>query len=134
MLNCFKCCIKFEDVYEMFIICFICRKYFCIKCYGNHKHNNVESHFETLQNMIKDKTNTLYKPLNHYNWKNCLEIYQDAFMQRITTICICRQRCDFIGFYRQLVNIKERFNYLFIEMIFKKLFCRDVYNHILSFI
>ena len=134
MLNCFKCCINFEDKYDKFSICFICRKSFCVECYGNHKHNNVESHFETLQNMIKDKTNTLYKPLNHYNWNNCLEIYQDAFMQRITTICICRQRCDFIGFHRQLINIKERFNYLFIEMIFRKLFCCDISNHILSFI
>ena len=133
-MNCFKCNINFEDKYDKYTICFICRKSFCVECYGNHKHNNVESHFETLQNMIKDKTNTLYKPLNHYNWNNCLEIYQDAFMQRITTICICRQRCDFIGFHRQLINIKERFNYSFIEMIFKKLFCRDVCNHILSFI
>ena len=133
-MNCFKCNINLEDKYDKFSICFICRKSFCVECYGNHKHNNVESHFETLQNMIKDKTNTLYKPLNHYNWNNCLEIYQDAFMQRITTICICRQRCDFIGFHRQLINIKERFNYLFIEMIFKKLFCCDISNHILSFI
>ena len=131
---CFVCNVKIEDIYDKFSICFICRKSFCVECYGNHKHNNVESHFETLQNMIKDKTNTLYKPLNHYNWNNCLEIYQDAFMQRITTICICRQRCDFIGFHRQLINIKERFNYLFIEMIFRKLFCCDVYNQIMSFI
>ena len=63
MLNCFKCRIKFEDVYEMFIICFICRKYLCIKCYGNHKHNNIKSNYEDLYDIVKDKTNTLYKPV-----------------------------------------------------------------------
>ena len=134
MLNCFKCCIKFEDKYDKYSICFICRKSFCIECYEKHKHNNVESQFETLQDIIKEKTNTLYKPLSKYNWNECLEIYQDSIRERMTIICICRQRYDFIGFHRQLVNIKERFNYLFIEMIFKKLFCCDICNHILSFI
>ena len=134
MLNCFKCCIKFEDVYEMFIICFICRKYFCIKCYGNHKHNNVESYYEDLYNIIKDKNDTLYKPLPIYDCNTSSEIDHAIYMERMMKRYIVRQRCDFISFYRQLVNIKERFNYSFIEMIFKKLFCRDVYNHILSFI
>ena len=63
MLNCFKCSIKFEDVYEMFIICFIFRKYFSIKFYGKHKHNNVESYYEDLYNIIKDKTMRFIK---HY--------------------------------------------------------------------
>ena len=131
---CFKCCIKFEDVYEMFIICFICRKYFCIKCYGNHKHSNIESYYEDPYNIIKDKNDTLYKPLPIYECNTSSEIDHAIAMERMMNRYIVRQRCGFISFYRQLVNIKERFNYLFIEMIFKKLFCCDVYNHILSFI
>ena len=103
MLNCFKI---FEDKYDKYTICYVCRKTFCIKCYGNHKHNNVESYFEKLQDIIKEKTNTLYKPLRPYNWNECLEIYQDSIRDRITTICICRQRGDFISFNRQLMNIK----------------------------
>ena len=131
---CFKCCIKFEDAYEMFIICFICRTYFCIKCYGNHKHNNIESYYEDLYNIIKDKNDTLYKPLPIYECNTSSEIDHAIAMERMMNRYIVRQRCGFISFYRQLVNIKERFNYSFIEKIFKKLFCRDVYNHILSFI
>ena len=134
MLNCFKCCIKFEDVYEMFIICFICRKYFCIKCYGNHKHNNIKLNYEDLYNIIKDKNDTLYKPLPIYDCNTSSEIDRAIAMERMMNRYIVRHRCDFISFYRQLVNIKERFNYSFIDMIFKKLFCCDVYNHILSFI
>ena len=134
MLNCFKCCIKFEDVYEIFIICFICRKYFCIKCYGNHNHINVESYYEDLYNIIKDKNDTLYKPLHICDWNTSFEVDHAIAMERMMNRYIVRQRCDFISFYRQLGNIKERFNYLFIEMIFKKLFCCDISNHILSFI
>ena len=52
MLNCFKCRIKFEDKYDKYTICYACRKTFCIECYGNHKHNNVESCFEKLQDII----------------------------------------------------------------------------------
>ena len=105
----FNCETKFEDIYDKYTICFICRKSFCIECYGNHKHNNVEADFEDLLKIIKEKSNTLYTPLKEYN---CLEIYQDAIIGRITTICICRQQCDFINFHRQLINIKERFTYL----------------------
>ena len=84
---CFKCCIKFEDAYEMFIICFICRKYFCIKCYGNHKHNNVESYYEDLYNIIKDKNDTLYKPLPICDWNTSFEVAYEMFI-----ICfICRK-------------------------------------------
>ena len=54
------CCIKFEDVYEIFIICFICRKYFCTKCYGNHKHNNTKSNYEDLYNIKSLRKNSIY--------------------------------------------------------------------------
>ena len=134
MLNCFKCCIKFEDVYEMFIICFICRKYFCIKCYGNHKHNNIESNYEHLYNIIKDKNDTLYKPLPICDWNTSFEVDYAIAMERMMNRYITHHRCDFITFCRQHTNMKERFNYLFIEMIFKKLFCFDIFEHILSFI
>ena len=134
MLNCFRCCIKFEDAYEMFIICFICRKYFCIKCYGNHKHNNVESYYEDLYNIIKDKNDTLYKPLPIYDCNTSSEVEHAIAMERMMNRYIVRQRCDFLSFYRQLVNIKERFNYLFIEMMLNKIFCFDIFEHILSFI
>ena len=134
MLNCFKCCVKFEDVYEMFIICFICRKYFCIKCYGNHNHNNVESFYEYPYNVIKDKNDALYKPLPICNWNTSFEVDYAIPMERMMNRYITRHRCDFITFCRQHTNMKERFNYLFIEMILNKIFCFDVYNHILSFI
>ena len=90
MLNCFKCCIKFEDVYEMFIICFICRKYFCIKCYGNHKHNNVESYYEDLYNIIKDKNDTLYKPLPICDWNTSFEVDYVIAMERMMNHYITR--------------------------------------------
>ena len=134
MLNCFKCCINFEDKYDKFSICFICRKSFCVECYGNHKHNNVESYYEDLYNIIKDKNDTLYKPLPICDWNTSSEVDHAIAMERMMNRYITHHRCDFISFYRQLVNIKERSKYSFIEMIFKKLFCRDVYNHILSFI
>ena len=134
MLNCFKCCIKFEDVYEMFIICFICRKYFCIKCYGNHKHNNIKSNYEDLYNVIKDKNDTLYKPLPICDWNTSIDVDQAIAMERMMNRYISRRRCDFITFYRQQTNMKERFNYLFIEMMLEKLFCSDITNHIMRFI
>ena len=83
---------------------------------------------------MKDKNDTLYKPLPIYDCNTSSEVDHAIAMERMMNRYITHHRCDFISFYRQLVNIKERFNYLFIEMIFKKLFCRDVYNHILSFI
>ena len=113
---------------------FFCRKSFCVECYGNHKHNNDVLDFEDLLKVTKEKSNTLYTPLKEYNWNNCLEIYQDVIMERITTIPICRQRSDFISCQKQMVNIKKRFKYLFIEKVLKKLFCRDITEHILSFI
>ena len=63
MLNCFKCSVKSEDVYEMCIICFICKKYFCITCYHKHHHNNTESHCEDLFDIIikKNKENNELK-------------------------------------------------------------------------
>ena len=134
MLNCFKCSIKFEDVYQMFIICSICRKYFCIKCYGKHKHNNIESNYEDLYNVIKDKNDALYKPLPICDCNTSFEVDYAIAMERMMISYITHHRCDFITFYRQHTNMKERFNYLFIEMILNKIFCFDVYNHILSFI
>ena len=134
MLNCFKCSITFEDVYEMFIICSICRKYFCVKCYGNHKHNNIESCYEDLYNVIKDKNDALYKPLPICDWNTSFEVDYAIAMERMINHYITHHRCDFITFYRQHTNMKERFNYLFIEMILNKIFCFDIYNHILSFI
>ena len=134
MLICFKCRIKLEDVYEMFIICFICRKYFCIKCYGNHKHNNIESNYEHLYNIIKDKNDTLYKPLPICDWNTSFEVVYAIAMERLMNRYMIRLRCDFISFQRQLISMKERFNYLFIKMLFIKLFCCDIYEHILSFI
>ena len=122
MSNCFKSDLTFEDIYDKYTISFICRKSFCIECYGNHNHNNVDSDFEDLLKVIKEKSNTLYTPLNEYSWNNCLETCQDAIMERIITISICRQRSNFISFHKQMVNIKERFKYLFIEMVLKKYF------------
>ena len=117
----------------MFIICFICRKYFCIKCYGNHKHNNVESYYEDLYDIIKDKNDTLYKPIPVYECNTSYEVDHAIAMERMMNHYITRHRCDFITFYRQQTNLKERFNYLFIEMILNKIFCCDVSNHILIF-
>ena len=134
MLNCFKCNIKFENVYEMFIICFICRKYFCIKCYGNHKHNNLKSNYEDLYNVIKDKNDALYKPLPICAWNTSFEVDYAIAKERMMNRYIVRQRCDFITFYRQQTNMKERFDYLFIEMILNKIFCFDIYNQLLSFV
>ena len=130
---CFKCCIKFEDVYEMFIICFICRKYFCIKCYGSHKHNNIESYYEDLYNIIKDKNDTLYKPLPICDWNTSIEVDYVIAMERMMNRYITHHRCEFITFCRQHKNMKEQFNYFFIEMILNNIFCFDIYNHILSF-
>ena len=114
MLNCFKCCIKFEDVYEMFIIRFICRKYFCFECYGSHKHNNIESCYEDLYNIIKDKNDTLYKPLPICDWNTSFEVEYAIAMERMMNHYITRHRYDFITFYRQHTNMKERFKYLLI--------------------
>ena len=112
---------NFEDNCDKHTICFFCRKSFCVECYGNHNHNNVESDFEDLLKVIKETSNTLYTPLKEYYRNNCLEIYQDAIVERITTITICRQRSDFISCQKQIINIKERFKYLFIEMVLKKI-------------
>ena len=126
--------ITFEDVYEMFIICIICRTYFCIKWYGSHKHNNIESYYEDLYNIIKDKNDALYKPLPICDWNTSFEVDYAIAMERMMNHYITHHRYDFITFYRQHTNMKERFNYLFIEMILNKIFCFDIYNHILSFI
>ena len=134
MLNCFKCCIKFEDVYEMFIIWYICGKHFCVKCYGNHKPNNVESNYEDLYNIIKDKNDALYKPLPICDWNTSFEVEYAIAMERMMNRYITHHRCDLITFYRQNTNMKERFNYLFIEMMLEKLFCSDITNHIMRFI
>ena len=112
---------NFEDNCDKHTICFFCRKSFCVECYGNHKHNNDVLDFEDLLKVTKEKLNTLYTPLKEYYRNNCLEIYQDAIVERITTITICRQRSDFISCQKQMVNIKERFKYLFIEMVLKKI-------------
>ena len=40
---------------------------------------------------------------------------------------ITHHRCEFITFCLQHTNMKERFNYLFIEMIWNKIFCFDIY-------
>ena len=69
---CFKCYINFEDVYDMFLFCYVCRKYFCIACH--HKHNNIESYYEDLYNIFKDKNDTLYKPLPICDWNTSFEV------------------------------------------------------------
>ena len=134
MVNCFKCCIKFEDKYDKCTICYVCRKTFCIECYGNHKHNNIKSNYEDLYNVIKDKNDALYKPLPICDWNTSFEVDYAITMKRMMNHYITHHRCDFITFYRQHTNMKERFNYLFIEMILNKIFCFDIYNQILSFI
>ena len=83
-------------MYEMFIIRFICRKYFCIKCYGKHKHNNIESCYEDLYNVIKDKNGPLYKPLPICDWNTSFEVDHAIAMERMMNRYIVRQRCDFI--------------------------------------
>ena len=133
-INCFKCEIQFEDRYDKYSICYVCRKAFCVECYGKHEHNNVEKNYEILFNIIKDKTNALYKPLTKYDWNNLIEIEQDSIRELMMTRIIIRQKYDFMSFHRQLFNIKERFNYLFIEMILSKKFCFEIYELILSFI
>ena len=131
---CFKCYINFEEVYDMFLLCYVCRKYFCIACYHKHHHNNTETQYENLFNIIMEKNNTLYKPLPICDWNTSSEVDHAIAMERMMNRYIVRQRCDFISFYRQLGNIKERFNYSFIEMIFKKLFCHDIIELILRFV
>ena len=111
---------NFEDNCDKHTICFFCRKSFCVECYGNHKHNNDVLDFEDLLKVTKEKLNTLYTPLKEYNWNNCLEIYQDAIMERITTIPICRQRSDFISCHKQMVNIKNVLSICLLKWFLKK--------------
>ena len=85
-MNCFKCCIKFEDKYDKYTICFICRKSFCIECYGKHKHNNVESNYEDLYNIIKDKNDALYKPLPICDWNTSFEVDYAIAMERMISL------------------------------------------------
>ena len=131
---CFKCYINFEDVYDMFLLCYVCRKYFCIACYHKHHHNNTETLYENLFSIIMEKNNTLYKPLPIYDCNTSYEVDYAIAMERMMNRYITRHRCDFITFCRQHTNMKERFNYLFIEMILNKIFCFDICSHILSFI
>ena len=102
--------------------------------YGKHEHNNVGSYYEDLYNIIKDKNDALYKPLPICDWNTSFEVNYDIAMERMINHYITHHRCDFITFCRQHTNMKERFNYLFIEMILNKIFCFDMYEHILSFI
>ena len=87
-----------------------------------------------MENIIKDKNDTLYKPLPICEWNTSGEVDHAIFMEGMMNRHMIRLRCDFISFQRQLIKMKERFNYLFIEMLFIKLFCCDIYEHILSFI
>ena len=97
-------------------------------------HNNIKSNYEDLYDIVKDKNNTLYKPLPIRDWNTSFEVDYAIAMERMMNHYITRHRCDFITFYRQHTNMKERFNYLFIEMILNKIFCFDIYNQIMSFI
>ena len=133
--ECFKCEEKFEDKFDKVMTCYICRKSFCINCYKSHNHNNVEANYETLFNIVKEKSETLHKPIL-IDWATCdlIDIYENSIIEKMTIRLTCRVRCDFKTFHRQLINIKERFNYLSIEMILRKKFCFDIYELILSFI
>ena len=115
---CFKCGIYFEDIYDMVTICYVCRKYLCMACHNKHNHNNIETKCENLVDIIKEKNEALYKPIPICDWNTSFDIENAIMMNRSKV----RQRCDFTYFHRQLINMKERFNYLFIEMIFKKYF------------
>ena len=81
-------------------------------------------------------SNALQTPLKEYNSNNCLEIYQGAIMERITTICVCRQHSDFITFHIQLINIKEPSLFVLLTVLLKsnKKYCCDDIEHSLSFI
>ena len=83
--------------------------------------------------LLKIKNDTLYKPLPTCDWNTSYEVDYAIAMERMMNRYITHHRCDFITFYRQHTNMKERFNYLFIEMIFEKIFCCDASKHILSF-
>ena len=77
---------------------------------------------------------TRYKPLPICDWNTSFEVDYAIAMERMMNHYITRHRCDFITFCRQHTNMKERFNYLFIEMMLEKLFCSDITNHIMRFI
>ena len=75
--------------------------------------------------------------INHYpfaNWNTSFEVNYVIAMERMINRYITHHRCDFITFYRQNTNMKEIFNYLFIEMLLNKIFSFDIYNQILSFV
>ena len=132
--HCFKCYTTFDDQCISFSICFVCRKCFCKDCYSKHKHTNVDTKFETLYDIIKEKIDALYTPLRPYNWNNCLEIERDARMERITMLSICHQRTDFNSFQYKMYNAKERFHYFLCKMLLKQKFIYDVLEHIMTFI
>ena len=134
-MNCFRCNINFEDKYDKYSICYVCRKSFCIICYEKHNHKNIDSDYEMLYEIIKTKSHTLYKPIIIYDFEyGCRDIYENALLERKTIREATRFRSDFVSFHRQLMNIKERHNYLFVEMIISKKFCLDIYELILSFL
>ena len=133
--HCFKCERNLEDMHDRFSICFICRKCFCINCYKPHNHNNIDKNYESLFDIIKQKSETLHKPML-IDWTVCnlVDIYENSLIERMTVRQTTRLRSDFSSFHRRLINIKERFNYLFIEMVLRKKFCFDICELILSFI
>ena len=134
-MNCFKCEKNIEYKFDMFSICYVCRKIYCVTCYAKHKHNNIESDYEILYEIVKTKSHTLYTPIIIYDFEyGCRDIYENALLERETIRHTTRFRSSFETFHGQLLNIRKRFNYLLIEMIIRKKFCFDIYELILSFI
>ena len=86
MVNFFKCCITFEDVHEMFTICYVCRKYLCMTCHNKHTHNNIETHCENLVDIIKEKNDALYKPIPICDWNTSFDkFHYDEQLQSPST-------------------------------------------------
>ena len=70
------------NVYNLFYL----QKIFCVKCYGSHKHNNVESNYEHVYNIIKDKNDALYKPVPICDWNTSFEVDYAIAMERMISL------------------------------------------------
>ena len=88
--------------YDILLICYVCRKYFCSTCYYKHYYNNIEIYYEIF-NIITEKNNTLYKPLSICDQNTSSEVDHAICMERMTHRYITRQRCDFRFIDKRLI-------------------------------
>ena len=82
-------------MYDILLIWYVCRKYFCSTCYHKHHCNNIEIDYDIFFNIITEKNNTLYKPLSICDQNTSFEVDHAICMERMTNRYITRQRCDF---------------------------------------